>query len=461
MKPGRQGQPGVRAHLGAAIAALFAISSGCATYSDRLALARESAALGEYESGVSELNRALGVASADELPDSLEGDDALAALERASLLQAMLAFEDSAKNLMAADRELEILEIGGDAIGELGRYVYSDSSGTYKIPPSERLALGAVNMLNFLALDDLRGAAVEARRFTVAREYLEALELPAPGGAFGSYLAGLTFEKLGQGNRALRYYEEALRERSLSTLHGPVSRLAANNPYRGPGINELLRAASSESQPPVGGVGESEIVVVMSLGRVPYKIPERIPIGAAVGLAGSLISGDPAVLEHSILKVVVYPELTPSNSVASGASVTIDGRASRVELLVDLGAEITSEYEVLKPRIIAAALSRMIVRAAAAEGMRVAGRQAGGGTGDALGFLAALITEGALVALDKPDTRSWSFLAERVLVSRLVVEPGDHEVEVAITGEGVVVRRDFQVSVPRGRVAVLVVTEPR
>ena len=227
------------------IAGLFAISSGCATYSDRLMAAREFAALGEYEAGVAEMNRALGVASAGELPGSLEGDQALAALDRASLLQATLAFEESAKSLIAADQELEILELSRDALGEIGRYVYSDSAGAYKIPPSERLALYAVNMLNFLALDDLGAAAVEARRFTVAREYLDGLELPATGSTFGSYFAGLTFEKLGEGNRALRYYEEALRDGPLSTLEAPVSRLAARNPHRGPGIRQLLAASAS------------------------------------------------------------------------------------------------------------------------------------------------------------------------------------------------------------------------
>ena len=75
---------------------------------DRLNEARLAAALGEYPAGVEELNRVLGVSSAGELPDPWKGDHALAALERASLLQASEAFEDSAKNLMAADRELEL-----------------------------------------------------------------------------------------------------------------------------------------------------------------------------------------------------------------------------------------------------------------------------------------------------------------------------------------------------------------
>ena len=445
----------LRALLCVAAAGLLVATSGCATYSDRLDRARASAAEGDYQAGVAELNRTLGVTAADAFPEKWEDDYALAVLERGSLLQAQLDFEDSSSNWTVADEELEVLEIESDTIGQIGRYVFSDSAGVYRVPPVERLALNAANMLNFLALDDLNAAAVEARRFTVVREYLEGMGVVASGTAFGSYFAGLTFEKLGQGDRALRYYEDALRERSLTTLRDPVARLAARHSYRGPKVNSLIARAGR-----VRRTRPSEIVVVMSLGRVPYKVPERIPVGAAVGLAGTFISGNPEVLGYSILKVVVYPELTPSFSVSKTGSVTIDGDDARVELLVDLGDAVTREYEAIKPQIIGAAVSRMIVRAAASEGMRAAGSGAGG-YGSSVGFLAALITEGTLLALDKPDTRSWSFLAERVLISRSAVAPGQHEVEVKIEGEGIIVKRDFKVTVPKGKVAVIVVTEPR
>jgi tetratricopeptide (TPR) repeat protein len=435
---------------------LLAHAAGCASYSERLDLARQATMLGDYPVAIGELNRSMDVGSGGELPDKWKGDRALAALERASLLQATEAFEESAENLNAAGQELELLEIAGDPVGELGRYVYSDSAADYRLPASERLAINSVNMLNYLARDDLASAAVEARRFTVEREYLEGLDLPATGSVFGSYLAGLVFEKIGEGDRALRYYDEALADGPLRTLAAPVSRLAARYSYRGPGIKALLESGPARS----AAQDQSEIVVVMSLGRVPFKIPERIPIGAAVGLAGAFISGNPAVLEHSLFKVVVYPELTPSLSAMTSGRVSIDEKPSQVELLVDLGAKIRHEYQALKPRIIGAALSRMIVRAAAAEGMRAAGRQTGG-SGDLVGFLLAAITEGTLVALDKPDTRSWSFLADRIFVSRRAVSPGPHQVVVELQGEGVVVKRSFDVTVPKGKIAVLVVTEPR
>ena len=61
----RKGQLGLRALLGAAVAGLFLGTSGCATYSEKLAEVREFAAQGDYESGVAGLTNTLGVKAAD------------------------------------------------------------------------------------------------------------------------------------------------------------------------------------------------------------------------------------------------------------------------------------------------------------------------------------------------------------------------------------------------------------
>ncbi len=102
----------------------------------------------------------------------------------------------------------------------------------------------------------------------------------------------------------------------------------------------------------------------------------------------------------------------------------------------------------------------MIARAIAAEGARVAGQQAGG-AGQVIGLLAALGTEAALVAIDRPDTRSWTMLADHVLVSRAIVEPGEHDVRIHLWGPGLEAGRAFGVTIPRGQIVVLVVTDPR
>jgi hypothetical protein len=428
--------------------------TGCATYSDHIESATVQVNLGNYPAAMEDFDSVLGVSANDELPDSWGSERPLAVLERGVLLQAVEDYAGSARDLSAGETELELLDFKHDTAGQIGKYVYSDSSQDYETPPTERLALNAVNMLNYLALADWSGASTEARRFTVMREYLESVGLGRHG-IFGSYLAGLTFERLGQGDRALRYYEEAMADKVLPSLRESVERLAASNPYRGPRIRELLAGGTgTKAAPP------SEIVTVLSLGRVPKKVPERMPVGAAIGIAGTFITGNPEVLARSAFKVVVYPDLKDSGSLSRDAVVEIDGNKTPVERVSSTGRDIRKEYERLKPRIIAAALTRMLARALAAEGARVAGQQAGG-AGAVIGLLAALGTEAALVGLDRPDTRSWTMLPDHVLIARTVVTPGKHTVKARVTGPGVSALREFEVDVPKGQAVVVVVTEPR
>ena len=98
-----------------------------------------------------------------------------------------------------------------------------------------------------------------------------------------------------------------------------------------------------------------------------------MPIGAAIGLAHAYVTGDSRVLERSALKMVVYPELVPSGSAFETAELRVDGQAVGLEIASDIQTEVITEYEEMKPKIIGAAISRLIVRAAVAEGAR--GRQ--------------------------------------------------------------------------------------
>ena len=83
-------------------------------------------------------------------------------------------------------------------------------------------------------------------------------------------------------------------------------------------------------------------------------------------------------------------------------SVLVDGARVAAHPVADIAHEVTREYELLRPRIIGAALSRMIVRAAAAEGVRAASSN----QSNAVSSLLAVLVEGALVALDQPHTRA-------------------------------------------------------
>lgn len=431
---------------------ILSFGSGCATYSDRMKAAQDQVRVGNYQAAVDDLNRFMGTPEG-ELPQKFDSDMALAVLERATLEQALSEFKPSARDFGVADQELQLLDIANDTAGTIGKYFFSDSSTKYKASPVEKLSLNGFNMMNYLALGEMTGASVEARRFTVMRNYLNEFDPGHPHAAFGSYLAGFTFAQQGDYGRAMRYYDEALEAGSLESLREPVARLSKLTSYRGKYIQKFL---DSGPAPTSGKDQTSSLLVAVNIGRVPHKVPERMPIGAAIGIAGSYISGNPAVLGYSAFKVVVYPELIQPPSLYNKVEMTLDGQRARLDLTSDLGVEIRNEYEKLKPQIIGAALSRMIVRAAAAEGARQAGKQ----ENSTVGWIAALATEATLVAMDKPDTRSWIFLPNRVYLYQTRVKPGTHTIEIKLgSSDGATLKHN--VDIAPGGYAAVIVTAPR
>ena len=460
------------------LAALVLLS--CATYSEKTQLARDAAQVGNLGASEKVLNKFLKVKDSRDLPSEWKKETVVALLERAMVLRGKGEWKQSARDLGVADKQLVLLDIARDA-GQVGKWIFSDSAGKYHAPPSEKLALNAFNMLNYLLADDLSGARVEAKRFTITREYLSQQDQYAHG-AFGSYVAGFVFERLGEADTALRYYDEALQEQAFPSLRAPVARLAARSGFRTPRIRALLGEPEPSAARPVHTVlaqtaappqaapsalpeppppAQGELLVVMNVGRVPYKVPERMPIGLAVGLGATWITGNTAILERSALKFVIYPELVPSRALFNTGSLSIDGQEQALELATNLDAEIVREYEALKPKIIGAAITRLIVRAAVAEGARAAGNQAKDGAGAIVGLLAALAAEGAMVAADKPDTRSWTLLPAFIFVARVPVSPGAHQVRVTASGSGARETHDFSVDVKPGGFAVVDVTTLR
>lgn len=482
---------------------LAAALTGCATYSERTQLARDAAQTGNLVASEKILNKFLKTKDSDDLPTKWQKETIVALLERAMVLHARGQWKRSARDLGVADKQLVLLDIARDP-GQIGKWIFSDSAGKYHAPPAEKLALNAFNLLNYLMLGDLSGARVEAKRFTITREYLAGNDAGKDAhGAFGSYLAGFTYERLGEVDAALRYYDEALQQGDFPSLHAPIARLAARSGFRTPRLRAVLGEAqapptaalstaallaqsaaappasepvpeASPSEPvPAASLPEpvpaasppasGELLIVMSIGRVPYKIPERMPLGLAIGLAATWITGNTAILERSALKFVIYPELAPSRALFNTGRLVIDGEERSMELATNLDAEIVREYDALRPKIIGAAISRLIVRAGVAEGARAAGNAAGkqgnGNAGALVGLIAALAAESALVAADKPDTRSWTLLPAFVFVTRVPVAPGKHTVTITAAGDGGQERREFTADVkPGGFVTVDVTT---
>ncbi|HWV37415.1 MAG TPA: hypothetical protein VN033_02945 [Vulgatibacter sp.] len=443
----------MKRRLAAALAIAALLGAGCATYTDRNREARLALQRGDLAESLAKFNALLGVESSRDLPERWGSETALTVLERATVLQAKGEYGVSARDYTASEKELELLDLANDTVGSIGQYVYSDDATRYKTTPTEKLLLNAFNMVNYLAMGDLSGARVEARRFEVMRRYLRDWSPEESHGAFGAYLAGFVAERSGEPDVALRYYDEVLAESSAPSLHDAIRRLALVAPYRTP----RLKAVIDAGPPPASAAPPTEILFILKTGAAPHKQAKRIPVGLAMGLASNYVTGDTKVLEYGALKFVSYPELIPSREWFRGASVRVDGAAHPVDRVTDISKEIVAEYEKVKPKIIGSALTRLIVRAASAEAARAAGSQQSRG----LGLLAAMVVEGSMVALDTPDTRSWSTLPARVELTRIQVPPGTREVEIELYGRTGPTRVRRQVEVGEGGFAVVDLTTLR
>ena len=102
----------------------------------------------------------------------------------------------------------------------------------------------------------------------------------------GGFLAGFVYEKSGDTDEALRYYDEALAFSGYRSLAEPIRSLAPQGTYRSPRINKLLSedagtvgATKTASVAPVSAGEDGEIVCVVGYGACPTRFPNASPSG--------------------------------------------------------------------------------------------------------------------------------------------------------------------------------------
>jgi hypothetical protein len=408
--------------------------------------------VGNPKEAIRLLNETMEVPTDTDLPADMGGGRALYVLDRGSVQQSMSQFARSRHDYEAADKAIDMLDLAHDAKDTIGEYVFSGSSGRYQAPPYEKLLVNTLDMLNYLELRDLNGARVEARRLAVMQRYVadELQERDNPVLGLGGFLAGLTFEQSGGADEALRWYDQALAFTGFRALQDPVRRLLAAGQYRSPRLR-ALEGAGSPPPPSLDATGEGEIVFVVGYGRVPHKIPQRLPIGLALTYAAGAI--EPYNVERAnrlaaqgLVTWVNFPTLGPEQGGYTVPSCTLDGGFVQLEEAVDVTRQVRAEWKRIEGKIVASAITRMVARYAAGS---LAGAAAG--KNGLVGALLSLGTQATLAALDTPDTRSWETLPARVAIARVRVPAGKHKVRVDARG---VVRAE-EIDVEKGGWAVV------
>ncbi|HEV8548312.1 MAG TPA: hypothetical protein VGQ57_04770 [Polyangiaceae bacterium] len=425
----------------------------CASASDKTKPVRTALDAGKDAQALAALNEDLDVKTAKELPKDTGGDNALLLLDRAMVLQALQQYDLSSRDLQTSDKQIEVLDLSRNAMDEIGRYLFSDSSGRYKAPAYEKLMINTMNMVNYLTRGDLNGARIEARRLAVMQQFIERSEGKGRGLlSLGSYLAGFTFEKSGNADEALRYYDEALQYGKYRSLEDPIRRLAERSAYRTDRIRAVLAGAPAAEAGPAPATPPSaadaqvqvatpddsaELLVIVGYGRVPPKIAKRIPIGLALTYASVFMS--PANYQQAnrlaaqgLVTWINYPELAKPRANLVDPTLNIDRAPRPLDGVLAVDLEAQRAWEDAKGAVIASAITRMVTRIVAGTAAGYAAGKASGN--DLVGALVSLGTQATLTAVDTPDTRSWETLPARVAIGRLRLPPGKHQIVVNANG---------------------------
>jgi hypothetical protein len=440
------------------------LAAGCAGHAARTEGARTALDAGHPAEALRLIDEELDVKGPDKLPEEISGENTILLLDRAMVLQSLGSRSEapspreygwSSRDLEIADKQIEVLDFSRSAVHDVGKYLFSDATGPYKAPTYEKLMINTMNMVNYLVRGDLSGAKVEARRLAVMQRFVN--EHEGHGASLlgpGSYFAGFTFEKAGEAQEALLYYDEALQYGSYRSLAEPVRRLAASTSYRSPRIKEILEGGGpGGNAAPAATDDSAEILIVISFGRVPAKVAKRVPIGLALTfVSGALSPTDVAKANYlaaqGLVTWVNYPELGQPRGTYETPEFALDGSQQNLEGVIAVDQEAKKAWEDAKGTVVASAITRMIARVVAGEAIRR------GANDSLLGQLLSLGTQATLTALDTPDTRSWSTLPARIAIGRVRVPPGTHAVQVEASG----VRKRQLVTVRPGAWAVVNLT---
>ncbi|HTQ04892.1 MAG TPA: hypothetical protein VMI54_13595 [Polyangiaceae bacterium] len=411
---------------------------GCASHSDKTRPFRTALDAGDTTRALGLIDEELDVKSAKELPEKVQGDNALLLLDRSMVLQALDDYALSSRDLEVSDKQIEVLDLSRNAAHDIGKYLYSDDVGPYKAPAYEKLMINTMNMVNYLVRGDLQGARVEARRLAVMQQFIEQSEGKGRGLlGLGSYLAGFTFEKSGDADEALRYYDEALAYQSYPSLEEPIRRLAQQSSYRTPRLRDLIGNAGSSARDAPAASDDAELLVIIGYGRVPAKIARRVPIGLALTYASLYLgAGEDATANRlaaqGLVTWVNYPELGRPHLGWVDPRLAVDREPTALDGVLAVDQEAQRAWDDAKGPIMAAAITRTITRVLAGTAAGAVAESAS--KNSLLGALVSLGTQATLTATDTPDTRSWETLPARIALARVRIPSGRHVVAMSANG---------------------------
>ncbi|MDZ4661187.1 MAG: hypothetical protein SGJ18_06155 [Pseudomonadota bacterium] len=313
-------------------------------------------------------------------------------LEYATALQLAAQYDESNKMFLMADRMSEIQDY--HSVSNItSSLLFSEKMVQYKGEDYEKVLINAFAATNYLMLNDLESALVEARRLNEKLiKYKNEAKLPYEQNAFARYLSAMAWESNGKWDDAYIDYLECYKlNPNIPMLRADLIRVAKK-------ANRMEDFAKWKKQFPAVEYKNNwddkkygEIVLIFQQGWGPVKRPDPI---------------------HPR-----FPRLYQQYSRTKAANLKIEGQAFvPTEEIYDISETSIKSFNDQIGGLIAKRIAGLVAKEVVADQIR----QKNGALGD-VAYLVMHIS-------DQADTRHWSMLPETLQVSRLRLPAGEYQV---------------------------------
>lgn len=388
-------------------------------------------------------------------------------------------FDESIKNLAQAEKIYEDLYTKS-VTNEAAAIVTNDNTRPYRARPFELLTLYQYQILNYLAKMDIDGALVEVKRSQIAMNALYQKDKDKVNdNGYLRYLQALVYELDGDNDEAAIAYVKAIKAYDEGKMGLPKEffEFATESLRRAEREDEIraLKKPELPATPKATAVHEQgqEIIVLGYAGHSPilgemYLSGTFVSAGAMNlyykdGETGRQMSFTlvappvPGAGSETFHIGFALPEVRTYKSRVNQFEVSLDGKTRiRPEKVMDVDQELRQNMDDERNSVITRTAVRVILRTIAAQKAKQA-TNTGNGIFDLLKNIAVDVGQ---TQLEQADLRVGLFLPNSFHMTRIPVEPGSHDVNVAAIGphgETVGVYKFDRIAVRKGQKVLLIV----
>ncbi|MFA6342245.1 MAG: hypothetical protein WCX75_05250 [Fibrobacteraceae bacterium] len=391
------------------------------------------------------------------------------------------AWAQSAQNFEKAAQVYDDL-FARSVSNEAAAIVTNDNVRPYRARPFELLALYEMNIVNYIAQNDVDGAMVEVKRAQIAMEALyQKSNKDVNDAGYLRYLSAIVYEMAGEKDDAAISYFKTVQAYEEDPVALPSEAWEFITAYlreqgRDEDLKELKKTAPADASK-AKAVREkgSEIIVLGYAGHSAilgeWMLSGTYVKGGVLNLTGksaktgkieSMTLPAPAISTSAnagttVSVTIALPERKDLNYQVKKFDIKVDGAPAifKPEVVADVTENLDRNIEQEKTTTVTRTIVRVATRTIAAQEAKKAMR-----TDNLLINLATNIgTDIAAAQLEQADLRVGLFLPKNIQMTRIPVTPGSHQVNVlAIDKNGSAVKNyEYKVNVRAGEKAWVVV----